>query len=252
MTGTSHWRPFGRREEMIRWFVPDISWTLPLANDLKLVASTKKHLGLFRRRARQREAAMASLLASYVRPDGVIYDIGANIGLYTVVFAGNRTRKVISFEPSDTAYPYLQRNIAANALTNVDAHQIVLSDRAGTCRFTLDTITTATSHCSEVDEPGVELPCADLDSYIAKHRLLPPDLIKMDVEGHDQAVLRGMVTCLSRDRPAVFVEGGLRAANGEIGAITFLQTVGYTVWDVNRRRQLKADTSEYSFLALAQ
>ena len=250
MSGSGHWRPYGKRAEVIRWFLPDIQWTLKLPGGLKVRASAKKHLGLFRRRARRREVAVAETLASYVPTDGVIYDLGANIGVYTVVFASNPRRSVVSFEPSQTARPYLDQSIALNALRNVEVHQIVLSDYAGTCRFTLDRITTATSHVSAPDEAGIDLPCTDLDSYIEARHLRAPDLIKMDVEGHDEAILRGMRRSLLRFKPLVYLEGGLRADDGEIGAITYLERMGYSIWDLHRQRRLTADTPEYSFLAM--
>ena len=71
----------------------------------------------------------------------------------------------------------------------------------------------------------------------------------MDVEGHDEAILRGMRRSLVRFKPLVCLEGGLRSDNGEIGAISFLERIGYSSWDLYRQRRLPADMQEYAFVA---
>lgn len=253
MNQNAIWAACSFRSAMVRKVIPDIDVTLRLDNDLLFRASVKKHLRLFKPSVLREEIEVARCLMSYISAGGTIYDIGANIGLYTLLFAKNPRRQVISFEPYDIALKYLRRNLKINDLQNVDIHPVILSDFSGECRFTFDEITTSTSHVSMSNEVGQLMTCADLDTYQAKYELPPPALIKMDVEGHDLPVLKGMRTLLSEHKPFVYLEGGLRNdETGEIDAIRFLRSIGYEIWDLDRRHQLDANTMEYCFLAVGK
>jgi hypothetical protein len=94
------------------------------------------------------------------------------------------------------------------------------------------------------------LPCTDLDAYMSKMNLPMPDLIKMDVEGADEAILRGMQRLLRARRTYVFLEGGLRDDTGRIAGIDYLRGFGYSIWDLNLIRRLDSRTSEYMYVAV--
>jgi FkbM family methyltransferase len=175
---------------------------------------------------------VAQKIAGLATRTGVIFDLGANIGLYSLVFAANRKTKVYAFEPFDEALRYLRRNIEDNRLTNIEVHPIVLSDRAGTCRFTFDTVTLCTSHISADGESGVEMPCSDLDSYMERHALPVPDVIKIDVEGADLPVLHGMERLLKRRQTRVFLEGacGTPKATSRPSRISKASDTRFGIW----------------------
>lgn len=252
MVKNQYWQPYSAKSALIRKFIPDIKYKRRLSDDLFLEASIKKHLMLFKNKELKREFATAQAIASYAPVDGVVYDIGANIGLYTLGFAQNRRRQVKSFEPSASALSYLRRNIQLNFLSNVEVFPVLLSDHTGTCNFTLDEVTTATSHVSSPGEPGIEVGCVDLDSYVKAMGIPLPDIIKMDVEGHDEAIFKGMEEILTLHHPMVYLEGGLRYEDNEIRSISYLEKIGYGIWDLSKGRRLKATTSEYAFLAVPE
>jgi FkbM family methyltransferase len=250
MTGSqAFWRPYSGRAALARKFLPSIDRTLDLGNDLRLRANLRTHLGLFRQRTREREIRTARAIAG-ASPGPVIYDVGANIGLYSVIFAADPGRAVVSFEPSHLVLPYLRANIELNRLVNVHIEPIALSESAGRVPFTLDNVTTCTSHVSSRGEPGVEVACSDLDSLVEGGRWPAPDLIKLDVEGHDEPILRGMTRLLARRRPYVCLEGGLRSASGDIPSLRLLREAGYVLCDLGRRHTLEPDTGEYVVLAV--
>lgn len=233
----------------LRHCVPDIAVTVRLPDGYRLRLSIKRHIGLLRRRTRDREYATARRLAGLTGSHAVIYDIGANIGLYTVAFAANRTRKVHSYEPSELALPYLRQTVSGNQFQNVQIHSVLLSDAPGTRNFVLDHVTTAQSHVSDIAEGGTPFACIDLDGYVHAHSLPAPNLVKIDVEGHDLSVLHGMRKTLQA-KPLVYVEGGVRAEDGRIEAISFLLQYGYSIWNLERTVRLDSDTQEYAFLAV--
>jgi len=247
---TKYWRPYSNLAAFVRFFIPDLSFRLKVGERSCLEASIQKHLGLFRPSVLQRELSIAGRILACAPRDAVIYDLGANIGLYTLVFAQDASTRVMSFEPSELALPFLRRNVALNGLGNIEIHPVLLSDHAGRCRFALDRVTTATSHVAEAGEPGIDLACSDLDSYVESNRLAPPDVIKIDVEGHERQIIAGMRGLIMRYRPTIFVEGGLREPDGKIGAAVDLMKHGYEIWNLDRTSLLPPDTPEYSFLAV--
>jgi FkbM family methyltransferase len=246
------WQPYSPRAALVRRLIPDWKFDLRIDGGLRLTASIKRHLYLFRRTTLLHEVGIARRLTGYVPEDAVIYDLGANIGLYSLVFAANRRRRVVAFEPFDQALVYLRHNIRENGFDNIEVHAVVVTDRTGTCRFTYDPVTLYTSHISAVDEQGVNLACIDLDSYVRDSGLPPPALVKIDVEGADLGVLAGMTRLLREHRPIVFLEGGIRDARGRIEAVPRLRDMGYAIWNLDRTRQLSDTAPDYWILAVRQ
>jgi len=245
-----HRKPYSTSAALVRSLLPDIKLRLSLGDGFKVEASIKKHLGLFRSFVLQREIDIANRILACAGPRAVLYDLGANIGLYTVLFARHPGRKVMSFEPGALALEYLRRNVALNALSNADIHPVLLSDRVGVRRFAVDNRTTAASHVAAEDEAAIPVECTDLDAYVTRMNLPPPDVVKIDVEGHEQEVIVGMKNLISQRHPTIFLEGGIRDGNGTIIAASLLAGMGYELWNLSRTGRVNADTPDYSFLAI--
>jgi len=129
-------------------------------------------------------------LLSILTPDSVVYDVGANIGYHTTAFA-SRVRQVISFEPNPQNFALLQQNTADDE--RVTRYQAAVSNTLGTGYIDdFDPSVYGNFGHMTMTTSGVEVPCMTLDSL--NHA--PPDLIKIDVEGHEYEVLQGGVTAL--------------------------------------------------------
>jgi len=250
VTESSWWRPYSRRAVLLRRLIPPLDLTVRVTGNLRLTVNMRTHLAFLRPGFVAREVATARAMLAHAPAEGAVYDVGANIGLYTLVFAADGVRKVISIEPSPLVLPYLRRNLFANNLRNVDVQGVALSDHRGTVRFALDSITTNTSHVSAPGEPGTAVPCTDLDTLVAVENLPPPRLVKLDVEGHDEPILRGMWRILGKLRPIVCLEGALRRSDGTLGAVDLLRAAGYSIWDLARRQRLASSTGEYILLGI--
>jgi FkbM family methyltransferase len=148
------------------------------------------------------ETSQLRALRSLVPPGAVIVDVGANIGQHTVYFAKiMKARSVIAIEPNPDFVGVLKENVALNGLTNVDFSHLgtAVGERPGRCRVVVagnpqDTII--------AHDPEGELPVAPLDSLIAD----AVDLVKIDVDEQEIAVLNGMTGILSNRRPVLAVE----------------------------------------------
>src|SRR5262249_35927794 len=137
------------------------------------------------------------LLQTVLREGDIFIDIGANMGIFTLLGAQcvGKTGKVISVEPSTRDYSLLHKNIEDNELSNVIAVKLALSDYVGTAElkiaedkhrghntlggFIYDTVLLGTETVEVETLPGL----------LAKLHVHKVDLIKLDTEGAEYNIL---------------------------------------------------------------
>lgn len=125
-------------------------------------------------------------------------DVGANVGSYTVLASGCTGAKTTAVEPIPSTFAHLTRNVLLNGLGDlVRCWQGGLSDVRGTLRFSseLDTINHVLSENENVS--AVNVPVIRLDDLVGDDI---PTVIKIDVEGHERAVLLGAKRVLADSR----------------------------------------------------
>jgi FkbM family methyltransferase len=153
------------------------------------------------------EPEVQRALRRLVPPGSTFLDIGASIGFFTVLGArlAGPTGRVVAFEPNVGAAAAIRANADLNGLENVSIVEQALSDRVG--EGFLDGRAAATAALvDELTPTAVRVPTITLDTFLAEHPELAPDVVKIDVEGHEAAVLRGMSETLKTVRPVVIVE----------------------------------------------
>ena len=155
----------------------------------------------------------------FLRCEDLFLDVGANIGSFTVLASGVVGATTWAFEPDPHTALALNRNIELNGLTNrVVVHQTALGDDDGTIAFTrgLDT----TNRVAAVAEPNVRIVMQRrLDSMIGNHL---PIMIKVDVEGHEDAFIRGAAQTIQN--PSLKV---LELESYGEQSLTFLNSSGF-------------------------
>ena len=149
--------------------------------------------------------------------DTVFYDIGANMGFYSVL-AGSRGARVIAFEPHPKARDLLMRNLELNEILDCHTYQVGLSDEPGEAGLT-DPYTFGTT---QLDFSGDGIEIETLDTLVERDGVAMPDVVKIDVEGHEESVLRGMDQLLAID-PVLFLE----IHQDEEAIIAYLEEHGY-------------------------
>lgn len=117
-----------------------------------------------------------------------VLDIGGNIGLHSIILS-KCGYEVKVFEPDLVHYKELVNNLKANQCNNVTPYNAAVSNYNGTARFTRVLGNTTSSHLS-----GSKNPYGDLEEVVVtvvdiKDLIKDVDLIKMDVEGHEKAIL---------------------------------------------------------------
>lgn len=140
-----------------------------------------------------------------VQPRDVVWDIGANIGLYTVV-AAKRGAQVCAFEPSPANAAALLRNIQANGVADqVRVLTVALSDQDGVAPFAMLSLRAGASG-HQIGAFGGAV-ARELKVTMRGDRLIetgvlnPPTLIKLDVDGQEPAILRGLWNTLTNTPP---------------------------------------------------
>lgn len=158
-------------------------------------------------------------LQSSVQPGEVLYDIGANVGVFSLIGAVSRGARVVAFEPGFANYARLCENIQLNDCGRlVTPLPWLLADREGMRAFTYRSVEPGQSRHEMSDEAPAQsgavseaviqtMPAIALDTAVERFGLPAPHHIKLDVDGAEALVLAGAVATLSgRQLRSVLVE----------------------------------------------
>jgi len=178
-----------------------------------------------------------AVLMSFVRDDTVFLDIGANVG-YFALSIGNRVGragKVFAFEPHPALANLIARSVHLNSLEPLlEVHQCALSDQNGTLDlYYPEGHLGQGSHLRNAERPGTHVAVAShkLDSLLPA--AVVPDLVKIDVEGHELAVLRGMHDVIARSPKIKILFEKLERDNADTRAIgALLSSFGLALYGV--------------------
>lgn len=133
---------------------------------------------------------------------GVVLDVGANVGTHALAFS-EFFNQVHAVEP----YPPLYEKLAGRRAISdrIHPHQLALSDRAGSVPFLAPN--SANMGIGRITESGdIQVEAMRGDDFVAAQIKDPIDFIKIDVEGHETEVIKGLGKTLRRDRPTVMFE----------------------------------------------
>jgi FkbM family methyltransferase len=150
------------------------------------------------------------LMYELIQPNHVIFDIGANLGWYSLNFSKlAHDGKVYAFEPLPKTFEKCQRNLALNESQNVDLFNLALSDKEGEIKFFYNEKSSGSSSMKDLLEleDTIEVTCklSTLDRFLDAHGG-SIDFIKCDVEGAELLVFQGARNTLKVAQPIVFTE----------------------------------------------
>lgn len=156
------------------------------------------------------EKAESTMMENLVSDGDIFFDIGANIGWYSInIAASRRATKVYCFEPIPKTYKSLSVNLELNAVPNVMAHNFGFSNQAGEFPFYYypegSGNASSANVTDRVDVECVQCRVRTLDDYTTETGT-HVDFIKCDVEGAELLVFQGGLKTIERDKPIVFSE----------------------------------------------
>lgn len=171
----------------------DYAMTLNLAN----VIHRQIFMGCFGR-------YMTACTRALLPVGGTFLDVGAHAGYFTLLAAHcvGPSGKVLALEPTPPTFGALQNHLRANAVTNVQAHMIALSEANGSLRLYIppagETRDYNVTCVPRSDWIAIDVPCRRLDEFLIESKIDHINLMKMDVEGAEPRVLTGAVGPLKR------------------------------------------------------
>jgi FkbM family methyltransferase len=162
-------------------------------------------------------------IAAELKPGSVFYDVGANVGLYSLLAARQvHPGMAYAFEPLPQNVWYLRKHLELNDIHNVDVLELAVSDRSGTACFEKS----GNRSMGHLAEGGnIRVCTATLDSLVFSERIFPPSCIKMDIEGAELLALRGAGESIQRYRPVIFLATHGREVHRECSQL--LESWGY-------------------------
>lgn len=154
-----------------------------------------------------------------LEPAGVFYDIGANVGFFTVIAAavsGPRGR-VLAFEPVPENARLVRRNAELNGFATVEVHEVAIARTSGEGELLLAEYAGGAALAEAPPPPdlkgSIRVRTMSVDDLVEGGGP-PPDVVKIDVEGAEIAVFEGMARSVQRYRPAILYEVDAADANG--------------------------------------
>ncbi len=203
---------------------------------------------------RDYEGFSSDLLLNLCRSAGLFVDVGAHYGHYTLLVAkAFPACRVLSLEPVPENYAVLERNVALNELRNVELHNVAASEGEG---LRCLKIKEASDNYGFHDHPltrtlkEIEVRTVSLDGFLQPPPGLPV-IVKVDTDGHEPYVLRGMRGLLERDAEvSLLVEFNpkcLRKAGYQ--PVQFLEEVfalGFDVYAIDDRERMTYKMAEES------
>jgi FkbM family methyltransferase len=162
------------------------------------------------------EPASMIALQRFLKPGDVLFDVGANIGAYSLVASRlvGPAGHVYSFEPSARERAALQNNLLLSACTNVTVSPAAVSDHSEmvTLRIAAGQHRGQNTLASEFAYPGVGLErteivaATSLDEFVQLPQVRRPTILKVDAEGSELSVLNGAVSLLRNAPPIIMFE----------------------------------------------
>jgi FkbM family methyltransferase len=170
-----------------------------------------------------------------LKQGGILLDIGANIGWYSIVMAKESKLTVYAFEPHPFNYSMLKENIRNNHLENIHAFPFAIADKEGRMKLHIYKSYNMGRH-SLVNHGKTgkyhEVDTIAIDTFMKNNGLdnQPVEMLKIDIEGFEMAALRGAENTLRRTR-YVFSEFSpaiMKTINeSPSGYVDFMQALGF-------------------------
>jgi FkbM family methyltransferase len=179
-----------------------------LASGYRICVSPSENLGYLLGTS---EPHLQGIIREYVSAGDTVYDIGANIGYVSLSLAKSvgPSGRVIAFEPVPKNVDSFRENIRINHLTNVQLLESAASDQFGEAVIRIaENLSTASLvwHRNDASATELTIRTVQIDQLVESGDLGYPRFVKIDVEGAEGSVLKGMRRTVAAAKPVLFIE----------------------------------------------
>lgn len=190
----------------------------------------------------------ADVLFKLIKPYDILFDIGANIGWYTMNMAHHdKTVVVHAFEPIPSTFILLNKNIKLNKLSNIYVYNFGFSDKNQKLFFYVDNNFSANASAKKLLENNnlkkIKSSVKKIDDFFYEQKIKKLDFIKCDVEGAELMVYIGGFNVISEHKPIIFTEM-LRKWSAKFNyhpndIVTLLSSLGYRCFTAKANRLIE-------------
>jgi FkbM family methyltransferase len=159
-----------------------------------------------------REPGVLKFAEDMIGRGSTVFDVGAHVGEWTLLFSElvGPSGRVVAFEPDPVARASLKKNLEMNRISNVMVDEESVSDKTGKAvlraeRFGSGLSSIVRPHGRGTGYKELEVESTTLDEYCEKHGV-SPDWIKIDAEGSEPLIVRGMQGLIANRHPQVILE----------------------------------------------
>ena len=221
--------------------IPDRNMCITVKPVGKFAIRLRRDRGYWLRSPLSNDGFMLGALQRMVHPGDVVYDVGANIGLYSRIMVQQfQASRIYAFEPVSENRSLLMRNLEIGycadrvvvlpfAIGNEDGSAEFQVDDISSHSGTLDAVTHGAASASRQQYHLAPLRATvqvcRLDSLIRDRNLTPPQVLKLDIEGAEAMALRGAIGLLREHSPNLVIE--LHGAKVAAEVLQILWECGY-------------------------
>lgn len=192
--------------EIKRVFALDYEFDMAIDTSTDFISSTIRKNHFY-------SAGDLVLYKKYLRPGGSFIDAGANIGWYSLVASLLVGPKgcVYAFEPESENRYVLEQTIKLNGITNIVVSGDALSDECSKQNLYLCAINKGDHSLvrlgqKTIDRPSVEVTTTTLDAFLTPEQFKRVDLMKIDIQGNEARLFKGMAKLMAHHRPVIILE----------------------------------------------
>ena len=164
----------------------------------------------------------------------VFFDIGANIGIYSLYSAIVKQNLVYAFEPHAASYKNLLESINLNKLQNCNAHCIAMGDKLALSSINIKNMHEGVPNNIVGKKAELYHGCTEFSlNFLVSKKMLPqPDHIKIDVDGYEDKVIEGSMEVF-RNTKSILLE----ISNKNINYVDMIEALGFKVESKHKRNE---------------
>ncbi len=190
------------------------------------------------------ESDFATAFAKCATISRATYDVGGNTGYFSLLAANQSPEgsSVVAFEPVPSILNYFREMVAANHLDHtVRVCQVALSNTKGKVKLYTPgssatvVLPTACQHSKQPEDTSIDVSTTTMDVFVFEEGNAPPELIKIDVEGAEAAVLQGARRVIDTYHPTILVEVHGEKPAADVWDIA--KSLDYVVHDISGQHE---------------
>ncbi len=186
------------------------------------------------------EYYLANFFKRNIKADTIFIDVGSYIGQYALLAAREAPQgRVFGFEPNRQSAQRFKENVNLNYFSNIEVIRKAVGDYEGHTSFYISQQPYNSSILAEhtISNKEERVPITRLDHFCEEQELPRVDIIKIDVEGAEDRVIRGALGLVDRNKPLIILEIGRKStAESHSEALSLLESLGYQFYTFQRAR----------------